>query len=108
MNAADIAAKHNASLGEPKPAGVGHNSGGRVRPDELKSFVSRVVALEEEKQTFADDIKDVLAEARQKGLDPKTIRRVVKLKMADTERKAKIAEAEAMFEAYKLALGMLE
>ncbi|HNS45371.1 MAG TPA: DUF2312 domain-containing protein, partial [Alphaproteobacteria bacterium] len=45
---------------------------GGVAGKRLKSFLDRVERLEEEKKALADDIKDIYAEAKGIGFDPKT------------------------------------
>lgn len=74
-----------------------------VSAQQLKSFIERVEKLEEEKKGIADDIKDVLAEAKGSGFDIKTMRAIIKLRALD---KAARQEAEALLETYKAALGI--
>jgi len=81
--------------------GVGHNSGANAQ---LKSLVERVERLAEEKQALADDIKDVFAEAKANGYDPKTIRTILKMRKQD---KAEREEQEALVATYLSALGMI-
>lgn len=72
--------------------------------DQLKSLIERVERLEEEKQTIADDIKEVYAEAKSTGFDTRIMRQVVRLrKMEDHERQ----EREALLDLYQSALGMI-
>lgn len=69
----------------------------------LESYVQRIENLEEEKAGIAADIRDVYAEAKSNGFDPKTMKQVVKLrKLRANER----AEQEYMLDLYKRALGM--
>jgi len=70
---------------------------------QLKSIVSRIERLEEEKKNLSDDIKDVYAEAKGNGFDTKTIRTVVRLRRQD---KADREEQEALLDLYLNALGM--
>src|SRR5579862_7229740 len=83
------------------PAQIGHNS---VASDQLRSIVERVERLEEEQKSLAEDKRDVYAEAKANGFDTKTIRKVVKLRKMDAEKRA---EEEALLETYMHALGML-
>lgn len=79
---------------------IGHNTAG----DELRLLIERVERLEEEKKGIADDIRDVYAEAKARGFDPKIMRQLVRLrKMKPDDR----AEMEAVLDTYKAALGML-
>lgn len=78
---------------------TGHNSNGQ-----LKSITERINRLEDEKKQTADDIRDVYAEAKSNGLDPKALRVIIRRQRAD---KAKLAEHEAVVELYMQNLGML-
>jgi len=74
-----------------------------VAAGQLRAFIERIERLEEEKQTIADDIKDVYAEAKGTGFDVKALRAIVRLRKKDqTERQ----EEEAILDLYKAALGM--
>ncbi|WFS07742.1 DUF2312 domain-containing protein [Methylobacterium sp. 391_Methyba4] len=85
--------------------GVGHNSENAdgVAADELKQIVERVERLEEEKAGIAGDIKEVYAEARGRGFDVKTIRKIVALRKQDH---AERQEQAAILELYCKALGL--
>jgi len=76
---------------------------GGVAADRLRSFVERIERLEEEKKGIADDIKDVYAEAKGTGFEPKVLRRVISLRKRDKEERQ---EEEELLELYKAALGM--
>lgn len=81
---------------------VGHNS--TAGDDRLRLLIERIERLEEEKKGIADDIRDVYAEAKAVGYDPKIMRQIVRLrKMKPDDR----AEMEAILDTYKAALGML-
>ncbi|WP_424361276.1 DUF2312 domain-containing protein [Methylocystis sp. JAN1] len=69
----------------------------------LQAFIERIEKLEEEKRAIADDIKDVYAEAKGTGFDPKIIRKVVSLRRQD---KNKRQEEEEILGLYLSALGM--
>lgn len=69
----------------------------------LKSFIERIERLEEEKAGLATDIKDIYAEAKSTGFDVKAIRTIVRLRKMEEEKRA---EAEAILETYKAAIGM--
>lgn len=71
--------------------------------DRLRLLVERIERLEEEKQGIADDIKDVKAEAKAVGYDPKIIGQIIKLRrMKPDDRR----EMEALIDTYKNALGL--
>ena len=76
----------------------------RVTADELRSFIERVERLEAEKRDIADQIKEVMAEAKGRGYDTKVMRKVISLRKRE---KDDIAEEEAILELYKEALGMV-
>ncbi len=84
--------------------GVGHNSVTAIAVDQLRSIIERVERLEEDKKSITDDIKDVYAEAKGNGYNPKALRVVVQRRKADAR---KLAELEADTAAYMAALGML-
>ena len=75
----------------------------RVTADELRQFIERFERLEAEKKDIAEQQKEVMAEAKARGYDPKVLRKVVALRERDADD---IAEEEAMLEMYKEALGM--
>ncbi|MGJ8536349.1 MAG: DUF2312 domain-containing protein [Parasphingopyxis sp.] len=76
---------------------------GTVQADRLRLLIERIERLEEEKKAMADDIKDVYAEAKAVGYDPKIMRKVVSLRKMDTHDRR---EQDDLLETYKAALGM--
>ncbi|HAJ89413.1 MAG TPA: hypothetical protein DCM27_00100 [Rhodospirillaceae bacterium] len=76
---------------------------GGVAGKRLKSFLDRVERLEEEKKGLADDIKDIYAEAKGVGFDVKTMRKILKLRKMETEKRR---EEEELLELYKAAIGL--
>lgn len=76
---------------------------GGVSGQRLKSYLDRIDRLEEEKKGLADDIKDIYAEAKGVGFDAKTIRKLVKLRKMDTEKRR---EEDELLELYKAAVGL--
>ena len=72
--------------------------------DRLRLLIERIERLEEEKKGIADDIREVYAEAKAVGYDPKIKRQVVRLrKMKPDDR----SEMEMVLDTYKNALGMV-
>ncbi len=69
----------------------------------LKSFIERIERLEEEKAALAEDIKEIYGEAKAVGFDAKTIRKIVRLRKMDIEKRR---EEDDLLEIYKAALGM--
>lgn len=78
--------------------------GGKVAADELRLLIERAERLEEEKKGISDDIKDVMAEAKGRGYDPKAIRRILSIRK---KKKEEYQEEEAILEVYLQALGMI-
>ncbi len=71
--------------------------------DRLRLLIERIERLEEEKKGIADDVRDVYAEAKAVGYDPKIMRQVVRLrKMKPDDR----SEMEMLLDTYKNALGL--
>lgn len=79
-------------------------SEGSIAADELRLLIERIERLEEEKKGTADDIRDVYAEAKARGYDPKTMRTIIRLRKMENHVRQ---EAEAMVETYMQALGMV-
>lgn len=71
--------------------------------DRLRLLIERIERLEEEKKGIADDVRDVYAEAKAVGYDPKIMRQIVRLrKMKPDDR----SEMEMVLDTYKNALGL--
>ena len=70
----------------------------------LRQFVARIERLNEEVDALKADLKEVFAQAKGQGFDPKTIRQIVKLRKLSQEERD---EQEALLDTYKAALGML-
>ena len=71
--------------------------------EQLVQYISRLERLEEDKLAIMQDIKEVLQDAKNNGFDIKTIKHVLKLRKIDRE---KLAEAEALIELYREAVGI--
>jgi len=69
---------------------------------QLESFIERIERLEEEKQALGEDIKEVYAEAKGTGFEPKIMRQILKIRQMDKDD-----EQESLLDIYKRALGML-
>ena len=75
-----------------------------VAAEQLRLLIERVERLEAEKQSIAEDIREVYNEAKSQGFDAKVMRQIVKLrKMEPHDRQ----EWEAVLETYKAAIGLL-
>jgi uncharacterized protein (UPF0335 family) len=71
---------------------------------QLQSFIDRLERLQTEKDAISEDLREVMAEAKSSGFDPKIIRQVLKLRKMDA---AERQEQEALLTAYEAALGMI-
>ena len=74
-----------------------------VTAEELRQIIERAEQLEAEKKDIADQLKDVMAEAKGRGYDTKVIRRLIALRKRKPDE---VAEEEAVLGVYKAALGM--
>lgn len=88
-------------MADERQEGMG---GGQVAADELRLLIERAERLEEEKKGIADDIKDVMAEAKGRGFDPKAIRKILSIRK---KKKEEYQEEESILEVYMQALGMI-
>lgn len=77
---------------------------GKIAKDQLTSIIERIERLLEEKKAIGDDVKEVYAEAKGNGYDPKVIKTIVKMRAQDPGERA---EFESILETYMQALGML-
>jgi uncharacterized protein (UPF0335 family) len=82
--------------------GEGHNSGG-IAADRLRSMIERIERLNEEKSALTSDIKDIYAESKSAGFDPKVIRKLVAIRKQEP---ADVEESEILLDVYRRALGM--
>ena len=73
-------------------------------PDLLQSFVNRIEALEGQRASLGQDVKDIYAEAKSEGFDTKALRKVIALRKLDAEDRQR---GEMILASYMAALGML-
>ena len=71
--------------------------------EEIRQFIERYESLEAQKKDLAEEMKDVMAEAKGRGYDVKILKKIIAIRKRD---KDDIAEEEAILELYKEALGM--
>lgn len=71
--------------------------------DQLRTIVSRIERLEEEKAALASDLKEVYAEAKGNGFDVKALRKLISLRKQDDNKRR---EEEMILATYLHALGM--
>lgn len=68
----------------------------------LKGFIERIERLEAEKKDIAGDIRDVYAEAKGNGFDPKIMRIIIKRRAMD---RAEREEQDTLVATYARSLG---
>lgn len=73
--------------------------------NQLTSITERLNRMEDDKKAIADDLRDVYAEAKSNGFNPKALRVVIRKQRADAK---KAAELQADVDAYMTALGMAD
>ena len=71
--------------------------------EQLTQFIERIERLEEEKRALMADIKDVYAEAKSTGFEPKIMRQVVRLRSMDRDL---LSEQDTLLDTYRDALGL--
>lgn len=76
---------------------------GGIAAEQLRSYIERVERLEEEKAGLGADIREVYAEAKGNGFDPKIMRQIVRLRKMDAEDRQ---EMEALLDVYRAALAV--
>lgn len=69
---------------------------------QLKSIIERLERLDQERDEISEQFKEVLAEGKGSGFDPKVLRRVLKIRKQD---RAKRLEEEAILDLYLSAIG---
>lgn len=94
----ESAAKIGHNSGDPDPKDVGGVAGKR-----LKAFIERIETLESEKSDIATDIKEVYSESKANGFDVKTIRKIIKLRKQDIEKRR---EQDELLSLYMQAIQM--
>jgi uncharacterized protein (UPF0335 family) len=76
---------------------------GEIAGESLRRYIERIERLEEEKKALAGDIREVYAEAKGNGFEPRVMRKVVSLRrMTAADRE----EEEALLEVYRRAVGV--
>src|SRR5690606_13655429 len=96
-------------LNTPRTAAASSNGGEMEMPTgaaqaQLRSVVERIERLEAEKAAISADIKEVYAEAKGNGFDPKILRKVIRLRKVDPSERD---EEQALLDVYMHALGMV-
>lgn len=74
-----------------------------IAADRLRQIVERIERLEDERREVAEQIKEVLSEAKGEGFDVKILKQVLRLRRMKPHDRS---EQEELLELYKAALGM--
>lgn len=74
-----------------------------IKVDELNSFIERIEQLEEEIANLRSDIREVYAQAKSTGYDPKIMKVILRLKKLDV---ADRTELDELTETYRVALNV--
>ena len=75
----------------------------QVAAERLRTFIERIERLEEEKAALAQDVREVMSEAKAAGFDTKIMGQVLRLRKMDA---AERQEQEALLNIYKQAVGL--
>ena len=71
--------------------------------DEVLQYINRIEKQEEEKRAIMSDIKDIYAELKNNGYDPKIIRKIISIRRKSKEERQ---EEAALLDVYMTAIGM--
>ena len=72
--------------------------------ERLRQTIEKIERLEIEKKEIAEQIKDVYAEAKATGFEPKIMRQIVRLRGMDSEL---LNEQDELLTTYRTALGLV-
>ncbi len=76
---------------------------GQTGADQLRQYIERIERLEEEKKALMADIRDIYAEAKATGFEPKVMRQIIKIRAMDKDL---LAEQDMLLSTYRDALGV--
>lgn len=76
---------------------------GQTGADQLRQYIERIERLEEEKKALMADIRDIYAEAKATGFEPKVMRQIIKIRAMDRDL---LAEQDMLLSTYRDALGV--
>jgi uncharacterized protein (UPF0335 family) len=71
--------------------------------EQLTQYIERIERLEEDKRALMADIKDVYAEAKATGFEPKIMRQIVRMRAMDRDL---LSEQDALLDTYRDAIGL--
>jgi uncharacterized protein (UPF0335 family) len=76
---------------------------GTIDNQQLLTIIERIEKLNEDTANIAADIKEIYAEAKSAGFDPKYIRQMIRLRKMDPDE---LDEADELTKMYRGALGI--
>ena len=76
---------------------------GQTGADQLRQYIERIERLEEEKRGLMADIRDIYAEAKATGFEPKIMRQIIKIRRMDKDI---LAAEDMLLSTYRDALGL--
>lgn len=76
---------------------------GAIDSQQLLSIIERIEHLNEDMASIAADIKEIYAEAKSAGFDPKYIRECIKLRKKDADE---LDEQDELMQMYRNAIGL--
>ena len=74
-----------------------------ISGNQLKLFIEKIEKLESEKADLMENIKEVFAESKSSGFDPKIMKEIIKIRKMKNEDRI---EQEELLDIYKAAIGM--
>lgn len=75
-----------------------------MQNERLVSFIERIERLIEEKDGIQADIRDIYAEAKGTGFDPKIMRKIIKMRKMSKEA---LMEEDNLTDMYAAAVGLI-
>ncbi|MDR1026889.1 MAG: DUF2312 domain-containing protein [Rickettsiales bacterium] len=76
---------------------------GAIDNKQLMTLIERIEKVAEEAAAVAADLKEIYAEAKSSGFDPKYIRQMVRLRKMDPDE---LSETDELTKIYRSALGL--
>ncbi len=77
---------------------------GGISGNQLRLFIEKIENLESEKADLMENIKEVFAESKSSGFDPKIMKEIIKIRKMKNEDRI---EQEELLDIYKAAIGMV-
>ena len=74
-----------------------------ISGNQLRLFIEKIEKLESEKADLMENIKEVFAESKSSGFDPKIMKEILKIRKMKNEDRI---EQEELLDIYKAAIGM--